>query len=634
MMNASTISPLRLVRSLGLLLICSPLLMSCAEELPPPNILWISVEDISPHLGSYGDSHANTPRLDALAEASVRYTNAFTVAGVCAPSRSGIITGMYPTSLGTHHMRTTGRLPAYVKGFPAYLREAGYYTTNNAKTDYNFEATDDVWDESSTEAHWRNRPDLNQPFFSVINLLTTHESRITRDDRYERVVELLEAEAFADPNALILPPYYPDTPVVREDWVRLYNIIARMDREVAQILQDLEDDGLAENTIVIFFSDHGDGLPRAKRWVYDAGIRVPLIVYAPPAYAYLIPAGMGRTEDELVSFLDLAPTMLTLAGVPVPAYMQGRAFLGEELSAPRDYIYAARDRMDERYDIIRAVRDRRFKYIRNYEPHKPYFPYMNTPEKGALMQELRRGDAAGDLPDAAAKLFMASQKPAEELYDLQADPHEIHNLAADPAYRDVLERMRAAQSAWASATRDMGLIPEPLIRSMERRQDAPIYALSSDTTIFPMARIQQTAALPRVGEAAVPELLAALRDAHPAVRYWGATGLGILGQDSPETVAALQGLLSDDTPVVQVAAAWALGRADQLSSTLPVLQERLRDDAEWLRLYAALALDDLGEKARPAIAALDLAMKDPNKYVVRVVNHALNQLRGTTNAVP
>ena len=623
----------RIPTMMALVLLVS-FLVGCGEDLPPPNILWISVEDISPHLGSYGDPHANTPRLDALAGAGVRYTNAFAVAGVCAPSRSAIITGMYPTSLGTHHMRTTGRLPDAVKGFPAYLREAGYYTTNNVKTDYNFVATDEVWDASSTEAHWRNRPDPNQPFFAVINLTMTHESRISQDERYEQAVSGLEADAFADPAALPLPPYYPDTPVVREDWARLYNIIAAMDRKVGQILGDLEDDGLADNTIVFFFSDHGDGLPRAKRWVYDTGIRVPLIVYAPPAYAHLLPVRAGEAEDELVSLLDLGPTTLKLAGVPVPAHMQGRALLGADGAAPRDYIYAARDRMDERYDIIRAVRDGRFKYIRNYEPHKPYFPYMNTPEKGALMQALRRGAAAGNLPEAAASLFMATEKPVEELYDLTVDPYEIHNLSADPAYREVLERMRAVQAAWAADTRDMGLIPEPLIRSMEEAFDAPIYDLSADTTRFPMARIQEVAALPRVGKAALPELLAALGDAHPAVRYWGATGLGILRQDYPEVRSALQATLADDAPVVQVAAAWALGRTGRVDEALPVLTAHLQHDAEWLRLYVALALDDLGEQARPALSALDRALGDPNKYVVRVVNHALNRLRGTNHAVP
>ena len=609
-------------------------LVGCSESLPPPNILWISVEDISPHLGSFSDPYANTPRLDALAEAGVRYTNAFAVSGVCAPSRSAIITGMYPTSLGTHHMRTTGRLPDAVTGFPAYLRAAGYYTTNNVKTDYNFVATDDVWDASSTEAHWRNRPDPKQPFFAVINLTTTHESRISRNDLYEQAVAALDPGAFAEPMALPLPPYYPDTPVVREDRARLYHVIAAMDREVAQILDDLEHDGLAGNTIVIFFSDHGDGLPRAKRWVYDSGIRVPLIVHAPPAYSHLLPTRAGQAENELVSLLDLGPTMLALAGVPIPPHMQGRAFLVENRAAPRDYIYAARDRIDERYDIIRAVRDERFKYIRNYEPHKSYFPYLNTPEQGPLMLELRRGAAAGDLPLAAAQLFMAAEKPVEELYDVTADPYEIHNLADDPARADVLARMRAAHKAWTSDTRDVGLIPEPLIRSMEEAQNTPIFDLSADTTRLPLARIHRTAALPGAGAAAVPALLKAVGDTHPAVRYWGATGLGVLRHDDPGAIATLQALLFDESPVVQIAAAWALGQGNRMDKALPVLTARLHDDAEWVRLYAALALDDLGEQARTALPFLESALGDPNKYVVRVVNHTLNQLLGTTHAVP
>ncbi len=304
---------------------------------PRPNILWISTEDISPDLGCYGDSYSITPNLDRLAAEGVRYTNAFATAPVCAPSRSAIITAMYPTTIGSMHMRSKAVPPAGVKAFTEYLRASGYYCTNNSKTDYNFEAPpsnrppDTVWDESSNRAHWRNRTDRNQPFFAVFNLNVTHESQIrVPDEQYKQNVARLKPDQFHDPAKALLPPYYPDTPLVRKDWARYYDNITAMDYLVADILKQLEEDGLAQNTIVFFWGDHGRGLPRAKRFVYDSGLRVPLIVRWP---GQLKP---GTVNDELVCLFDLGPTALSLAGVPVPAHMQAQAILGstKESAAP------------------------------------------------------------------------------------------------------------------------------------------------------------------------------------------------------------------------------------------------------------------------------------------------------------
>lgn len=426
-----------------------------------PNILWISTEDISPDLGCYGDDYAKTPNLDAFAKQGVLFRYAFSHAGVCAPTRSGIITGMYPTTIGSHHMRSSAVPPPYVKCFPEYLRAAGYYCTNNVKTDYNFPSPPTAWDESSSKAHWRNRPE-GMPFFSVINLIMTHESKIRASEKeFAQLTRRLTPADRHDPARAQIPPYYPDTPIVRNDWARYYDLITAMDLRVAEILAELEEDGLADNTIVFFWGDHGRGLPRAKRWIYDSGIRVPLLVRWP---RHVKP---GSVREDLVCFLDLAPTVLALAGVKVPEHFQGQVILGPQQAPPREYIFAARDRMDETYDIIRCVRDKQFKYIRNYEACKPYAQYIDYMEEMPTMQEMRRLNARGKLT-GAQKLFFLPEKPAEELYDITRDPHEVNNLAGDAKYADVLNRMRGVQEQWTKDTGDLGLVPEDELKERMR----------------------------------------------------------------------------------------------------------------------------------------------------------------------
>jgi arylsulfatase A-like enzyme len=436
-----------------------------------PNILWITVEDMSPRLSSYGDDTVATPNLDRLAGEGVRYTRAFGVYGVCAPNRHALILGMYPTSTGAMAMRTWTRtsaidqitdpellaIPTYeatpppkARCFPEYLRAAGYFCTNNAKTDYQFRDPVTAWDESGTEAHWRHRPGPDVPFFSVFNFTVTHESG-TFEARSPGVT---------DPAAVVLPPYYPDTPIVRRDLARHYDNIAAMDGMVGTVLRQLEEDGLAESTIVFFFSDHGDGLPRMKRWVYDSGLRVPLFVRFPGG------AGAGTTRDELVSFVDFAPTVLSLVGISVPQHMQGQAFLGGQRAEPRRYVYAARDRMDPAPETIRAVRDARFKYIRNYRPDLPYVGFIPYRDQAGVMQDILRLTAEGALGPDQWQLW-AQKKPLEELYDTEADPHEIHNLASSPRHLDTLAELRAAHLAWTEETGDLGHIPETeLIRRL------------------------------------------------------------------------------------------------------------------------------------------------------------------------
>lgn len=449
-----------------------------------PNILWISAEDISPDLGCYGDEYARTPTLDKLAGQGVRYTNAFSSAPVCAPSRSAIITGMYPTTIGSMHMRSKAVPPAGIKAFTEYLRADDYYCTNNSKTDYNFEAPpshrppDTVWDETSNKAHWRNRPDKSQPFFAVFNLVISHESQIrVSPEQYAKNTAQLTAEQRHDPAKAKLPPYYPDTPLVRRDWANYADNVTAMDYQAAAILKQLEEDGLADNTIVFFWGDHGRGLTRAKRWVYDSGIKVPLIVRWP---GKLKP---GTTDDRLVSLIDLGPTVLSLTGVKIPPHMQGQAFLGEQQKAPREYVFAHRDRMDEAYDMMRAVRDKRFKYIKNFFPGRPYAQHIAYAEEMPTLMEMRRlykehmnalSPDYGKAMNPVQLLFFRPEKPPEELYDTESDPHEINNLAASPQHQATLKKMRAVLAQWQKETKDLGLMPESELR--ERMRPGGVWA--------------------------------------------------------------------------------------------------------------------------------------------------------------
>jgi N-sulfoglucosamine sulfohydrolase len=423
-----------------------------------PNIIWISTEDMSPRLGAYGDRIARTPAIDRLAGQGIRFTRVFATAPVCAPSRAAIITGLHQNAIGAQHMRTTeDRVPElpgpylavppfYVKAFPEYLRAAGYFTSNRSKTDYQFGEPFTIWDDLGPKAHWRNRPDRNQPFFSVFNITVTHESQSFPSSTARKGKPLV-----TDPARLEVPPYYPDTPLVRRELARLYDNIADMDAQVAQILAQLEADGLLQNTVLFFWSDHGDGIPRAKRSLYDSGLHVPLIVAG---------SGLAAGVDEsLVSFVDLAPTVLALAGVEVPRHMHGRVFVGPRTAPPPAHVFAARDRMDIEYDMMRSARDARFLYIRNFQPELPYAGHIIYRNQSDIMQEWFRLQAAGRLSGPAA-LWMRTSRPVEELFDTQADPHQVEDLAARPEHAKTLERMRQAVAAWMTSIGDQGLINE------------------------------------------------------------------------------------------------------------------------------------------------------------------------------
>jgi uncharacterized sulfatase len=437
-----------------------------------PNILWVTTHDINPHLGAYasvypGAEAAVTPNLDRLAEEGVRFDRAFATAPVCAPARSSIVTGMFPTAIGTMHMRSRAVPPECVRLLPEYFREAGYYTTNNWFTDFQMDVPPTVYDDCSPTAHWRNRRDPDQPFFAEFHGSITHESQLYLDDDTftARTAHVADSDRH-DPDTVTLPPYHPDTDVFRRSWARYLDLITEMDHWVGGILADLEQDGLAKNTIVVFWSDHGLGMPRAKRWAYDSGLHEPLIIRWP---GVIHPASV---HDDLVHIMDLAPTMLTAAGLSVPPHMQAVPLLQENgwVERPNAYVYGSRDRMDEQEDTSRTVRDRRFRFIRNFHPDRSPMQHCDYPDQLQTWTELRRlafteasqlgrGETPNNLTPTQRRL-VAPSKPVEELYDLEQDPHEITNLVDDPQYTEDLQRLRAALDEWIARTGDRGLIPE------------------------------------------------------------------------------------------------------------------------------------------------------------------------------
>jgi N-sulfoglucosamine sulfohydrolase len=602
-----------------------------------PNILWLSCEDISAHLGCYGFPNATTPNLDQFAQEGVRYSHAFVTAGVCAPCRSAIITGMYQTSLGTQHMRCNAKLPKHVQPFTQYLKKAGYYCTNNSKQDYQFTTPKNTWDVSSGKAHWKNCPD-GKPFFAVFNYTGCHESGIASAGKYKSVTQGLTPHDRIK-TAKSLPPYYPNTPIVRDDWARYYDVITAMDRWFAGKLQELEEAGLAEDTIVIYWSDHGVGLPRAKRWLYDSGMHVPLIVRVPKQFRLDEQGKPGKVTDQLVSLIDLGPTALNLAGVDVPQHMQGQPFLGAKLPKPREYVFGARDRMDERYDIIRAARDKRFKYIRNYEPFKTYYQYMNTPEKGRLMQEIRRVQT-DDSASPGVRRFLEPQKAIEELYDTKNDPHEMHNLAALPEHQATLKRMRQAHLDWVLETKDLGLVPEAEINSRQAKLGSAWAIFSGKNAGTLINRVRDAASLSLQGETGLAKMKQAAADADPVVRYWAAVGIGNIGSAADSASDTMTKLLNDDSENVRVAAARALCRLGKPTAALKTLVAVLDNGSQWARVHAANVLDEIDDQAKPAIEGMQRnnayrkGFVANGKYTVRVLNRALNELLGTKNVVP
>lgn len=585
-----------------------------AQAAKRPNIVWIVSEDNGPFLGCYGYPDANTPNLDKLASQGILYENAFVTAPVCAPNRCSIITGMFPPSLGCQHMRSKNFVPPdQVQFFVQHLRDAGYYCSNNSKTDYNLSPYQkDAWNQMTGGDHRKRKE--GQPFFAVYNIGTSHESSLHRG--------LDESLSDAD---VVIPPYHPDTPKIRANWAMYHRIITRMDSQVGQRLKQLEDEGVADDTIVFYYSDHGGILTRSKRFLFDTGVHVPLIVRFGKNFKHLDPRKAGARTDELVSFVDLAPTVLSLAGAEIPDYMQGRAFLGKQKGEARDYVYCFRGRMDERYDLSRAVRDKRFKYIRNYNPHRIYGQHLQYLWKMPATTSWEAAFQAGKTNEVQSRFWQ--EKPAEELYDTSKDPWEVNNLAGDPEYQEVLARMRAANREHLLRIRDSGFLPEAMMVEMGNEAGS-IYALVRDSKRYPLEQLMTAAEMATVPDPKnLDKLQELLNDDHPAARYWGAVGCIILEEKAEPAKEKLTALAKGDpSPNVRIAAAEALTDLGETKLALDVLTELLQHDNQWAALHAANVLHHLGEAARPALPAIQEAARKSGGYVKRSTQTTSQQL--------
>lgn len=595
-----------------------------------PNIVWLVSEDHGPQMGCYGDSFATTPNVDGLAAKGLRFARCWSNAPVCAPARSTLIMGMYANSTGGEHMRSMVPCPEGQQMYPQLLRQAGYYCTNNAKEDYNIAKPGKVWDESSKKAHWKNRP-AGKPFFAVFNSEKSHESKI----------RMRPHSQVHDPAKVRVPAYHPDTPEVRQDWAQYFDVVTEADADAGVRLQELNDAGLLDETIVFYFGDHGSGMPRSKRWPQNSGLHVPLVVHIPDKFKDLRPADYvaGGVSDRLVSFVDFAPTLLSLAGVKPPDWMQGHAFLGKYIASPQPYLYGFRGRMDERYDLVRSVTDGRYVYVRQYLPHLVYgqhVAYMFQTPTTVVWKRLHDEGKLNPQQDA-----FWNRKPPEELYDLQSDPDEVTNLATSAAHQPIRDRLRQALQDHTRKIRDVGFLPEG--ERFRRAGSDSQYAMGHDDARYPFEKIFAAADLASNLEPdATPMLKQLLSDSDNAVRYWGVLGLHMRGKGSVEGARQeLLKALDDESPFVEIAAAEALaefGAADDLDPAL----SRLVAKADWTMndvfvCVAALnSLDALDGKAATTFDRLKGLLAtgpapDPRyaDYVSRLLQDLVRTRRGS-----
>jgi arylsulfatase A-like enzyme len=599
-----------------------------ATELP--NILWLTSEDNGPHLGCYGDKYADTPNLDGLAAKGMIYTRAISNAPVCAPARTTIISGMYPTSTGAEHMRSMTQLPKGFKMYPVYLRELGYYCTNNSKEDYNLVKDGEVWNEGGRKATWTNRPNKDQPFFAIHNFTVSHESQIRKRPHQQ----------IHDPSKVRVPAYHPDTPEVRQDWAQYYDKLTEMDKMVGEKLELLKEQGMADNTIIFYFGDHGSGMPRSKRWPYFSGINVPLIIHVPEKWKHLASSNykVGGKSDNRVGFVDLAPTLLSIAGKKPPVHMQGHAFMGKHQTSNQEYGYGFRGRMDERYDMVRSVVGEKFIYIRNYMPHKPYGQHVSYMFQTPTTQVWKKMFEDGKLNQAQSHFWKT--KPAEELYDLQKDPDEVLNLAKSSEHAAILKKMRSAHLSHIRKIRDIGFLPEGEIHL--RAKGSTPYEIARDSKKYPFEKILAAAELATsLKKKDLPKIAHLLKDNDSAVRYWGTIGLLTHKKSGTKVFAKeLVNALNDKSPYVRATAAEALGRYGSKNEQILAVKTlgELADPIEngcFPSMLAMNAIDHLDNKAKPILSIIKSMPRTPegvdkrfHGYVGRLIDTTVKELEG------
>lgn len=592
----------RLCYAIALLVVCYavPLAAFAANSSSAaserPNILWITSEDNSfQWLGCYGNEQAQTPRMDALAKDSIQFNRAYSNGPVCAVARSTLLMGTCAVTMGTQHQRSRYKVPAKLKPYVHYLRSMGYYCTNNSKTDYNMQGNDRaIWDQCNNKAHYKNRP-KGSPFFAVFNSTVCHESslfpaRVAKN----RKQGIIPKQPRLSPSEVFLPPYLPDLPGVRKDLAIYHDTISALDRQVGTLLDELEQRGLADDTIVFYYGDHGGPTPRGKRYLTDTGVRVPMLIHFPEKWQHLSPFPSGEQTDELVAFVDLAPTLLSLCGLEKPAQMQGRAFLGEHRIDPTNdaEVFLFADRFDELTGMRRGITDGRYKYIRCFTPHLPAAPYsyysLGMPSWRAWQKAWQKGKLSPPM-DA----IWESPQPVEQLFDLSADRWEIDNLAGDPKYDSILESMRGRLKDKMIEVRDTGLIYEPLFKSLAGAGTIYEFAHSSN---FDAAKIAELAFLASEDD---PINLSALSDAvqsdDPIQQYWGAVGCLVLGEEAKSAGASLSQLLSSNEPAIRITAAHALyevGETDEGRRALLAELNKPLSNEEALTLVQAITVID------------------------------------------
>jgi len=593
----------------------------CATTQERPNILWITSEDNSASfVGCYGNDFATTPNIDNLAKEGFLYSRAYANAPVCSPMRNTIITGVYACSAGNQYMRSFNKKSDNLREYPEYLRESGYYCTNNSKCDYNFADKSkwgNVWDICSNTASYKTRKP-GQPFFAIFNLLITHESQIHKS--------IPTSKLRHDPNKVILPPYHPDTKDIRHDWAQYYDKVEDMDAQVGDLLKELDESGEAENTIVIYCSDHGGVLPRSKRFIYETGTHVPFVVRIPKKFKYLFPSQKTNSKVErIVSFVDMAPTFLSIAGIPIPEQMQGHAFLGKEKTAEPEYSYMFRDRMDERFDMCRAVRDKKFRYIRNYMPYRPLGQHLNYLWKAPSMRSWEKEYKAGHCNAIQSAFF--EEKPVEEFYDTANDPWEVKNLANDPACKKDLLRMRKACIDWSKKIYDTGFITENELLA-EAKDMAPYdFIRSKDVPLDSIIDAASLATLGKIENKA--KCVEFLSNKNNNIRYWGATGLLMLKDNARFAIPQLKKALNDVSPSVQLVVAETLYKLGEEKLALKTIIKQLNCGIPGVQCYAFNVVDnlDINDKIiqERAQYIIDHEKYDITRYDIRMARYLVGK---------
>lgn len=527
------------------------LLMGTVLAQDKPNILWITIEDTSPQfIGCYGNSNARTPVIDELAEQGVRFTNAFSTGTVCSPSRSAIITGVKTYKLGTGNHRSSYQIPQSIKGFPYYLKNEGYYTTNNSKTDYNIanakKFIKEAWNENSGKSGWWNRKP-GQPFFAVFNFMDSHQSRTMTNsyDWYEnKVLSKLSDEERIGDNDFDMPPFYKDSPDMRKQMSRVYNSLKLTDNKIGKLLQKLEDDKLRDSTIIFFYADHGEGIPRGKTNGINLGYRVPFVVWFPEMYKHLSPWGKsGVVTDELVCFEDLAPTLIRLAGGELPKHLEGRVLIGKEREKPKEYLVLSADRADNGIDMVRTVTNGDFVYSRNYYPYQPEVRYIRYMEIGKIKKQMRRDYGNGELNDLQSSIFEA--RPAEFLFNIKDDKWETNNLVKDSKYKSVLNKMRKLLDKEVLNARDVMFLPEYEIAKISENE--ALYDFRFDKKRYSLKEIYNAASLSgfRSDEVAKKQV-GLFKSSNQIVRYWAIMGMRSQNADIIQNYKKEISLLMDD----------------------------------------------------------------------------------------